>query len=233
MEKPNRVTFTGVDERTDLSRLISLSRRYPVEWGVLFSKQNQGRSNRYPKIGFVTSMLNRLEKEINPPVLSAHICGKYSNDILEKNVIDMALLQILAFSIFKRSQINIRDGESFVKDGFSLEKIKDYQNILGLESVIIQCVGSFPRDTSVNWLYDTSGGRGVVPDSWNANEDNTDAYCGYAGGIGPSNVTAVLKRIDGQREKKKSFWIDMEGNVRTGDWLDLDKCASVLSQIYG
>ena len=35
--KPHFLTFTGIDADTDLDRVHDLSRRYPLEWGVLFS----------------------------------------------------------------------------------------------------------------------------------------------------------------------------------------------------
>jgi phosphoribosylanthranilate isomerase len=51
---------------------------------------------------------------------------------------------------------------------------------------------------------------------------------GYAGGINPDNAAEVVSRIQADR-----YWIDMETGVRTGDWLDLDKCEAVCRAVYG
>ena len=56
MRLPEFVTFTGVDNRTDTNRLIALSHKYPIEWGILFSAANQGENNRYPDIYFMTNL---------------------------------------------------------------------------------------------------------------------------------------------------------------------------------
>lgn len=46
--QPLFITFTGVDEHTDLRGMIALSAQYPIEWGVLFSPKRQGCETRYP-----------------------------------------------------------------------------------------------------------------------------------------------------------------------------------------
>lgn len=233
MQKPNKVTFTGVDNQTDLNRLASISKKYPsVEWGVLFSKRNQGNSRRYPSIPFIEA-LTAVYIDVNPPInFSAHICGRYSNDIMENNIHDPDLVNLLRGN-FQRTQINIADGETSVTGDLKVENAETFARIIGAKSAIVQCRGNFPKDNRVDWLYDTSGGAGMSPSTWDAKEDETEAYCGYAGGIGPDNVLHVLDRINASRTINRNYWIDMEGNVRTDEWLDLDKCESVLKQVYG
>ena len=60
----NRVTFTGVDDRTNVNDLVDLTKRFPfVEFGVLISKGNTNRSvvNRYPKLCDVVLRLKELQ----------------------------------------------------------------------------------------------------------------------------------------------------------------------------
>ncbi len=45
MRKPEFITLTGLDDRTDLDAAIALSEKYPIEWGVLFSPSQQGKPN--------------------------------------------------------------------------------------------------------------------------------------------------------------------------------------------
>lgn len=44
--QPEFVTFTGIDDRTDLTAADELARQYPIEWGVLFTQSN--RDARFP-----------------------------------------------------------------------------------------------------------------------------------------------------------------------------------------
>ena len=78
----NRVTFTGVDDNTNIEDLICLTKKYPfVEFGVLVSKNNSntGTVNRYPNLTILKRLKNKgLE-------LSCHICGSIARDIVHKN----------------------------------------------------------------------------------------------------------------------------------------------------
>ena len=46
---------------------------------------------------------------------------------------------------------------------------------------------------------------------------------GYASGLGPDNLESELKLIS-QAAQNNNIWIDMESNIRSDTWLDLDKC---------
>lgn len=230
MIKPNFITFTGIDARTDIARVESLSKKYPVEWGVLFSEVNTGHSARYPSFQnlerlFQSHMIN------NGLYLSAHICGKYSRDILQYGY--AIPIEGYLRGKFQRTQINIHDGETRVDGEIRSVRAQDFAHFIAAKKAIIQCRARFPDDPAVDWLYDLSGGTGVVPSSWNAEAGKSEAFCGYAGGIGPDNVLEILTKIGHTHPHDKEFWIDMEWNVRTNDFLDLDKCESVLKQVYG
>jgi hypothetical protein len=224
--RPEFVTLTGVDARTDFDRLRSLSARYPVEWGILFSKNRQGRENRFPDLTSLVLLLEPLLSSPRPPVaLSAHICGAYSRNIIERS----APIEIEHFlrGAFVRTQINgyFPDPEVFRADDFAKQ--------IGAAKAIIQCRNRFPNNPRVDWLFDRSGGAGEMPESWDASADASPAFCGYAGGIGPDNVLDILADIERTHPDGKPVWIDMENKVRTEDWFDLDKCEAVLRQVYG
>ena len=70
MIKPDFITFTGVDGKTDPLALVELSDDYPLEWGVLFSPKRQGAEPRYPRLETVGWMVSEL-----PVRWSAHLCG--------------------------------------------------------------------------------------------------------------------------------------------------------------
>ncbi len=224
MRKPEFITFTGIDEWTDPDKVIELSKKYPVEWGILFSKKNTGNVNRYPSHEVVE---NYFDEDLK---LSAHICGTYSNYIM-KGVSIPELVKVLEGN-FSRTQINVADGET---DCRHLNNVyaNRFANDIRAKSVIVQCRSEFPSDKSVDWLYDISGGEGRSPESWNAEADKTEAFCGYAGGIGVDNVLSVIEEINKTHPQDKPYWIDMEGKIRTNDKLDLNLCESILRRVYG
>jgi hypothetical protein len=147
---PKFVTFTGVDEHTSTLGLQLLSEAYPVEWGVLFSPDRQGKG-RYPPLHAVRNIasLPRLR-------LAAHLCGRYADEFIETGgVADLADLMLA----FPRIQVN------------TARKDVDHARLaaFGREyhaQVILQCRGEFPSSREVTWLFDASGGRAIMPASW-------------------------------------------------------------------
>ena len=61
---------------------------------------------------------------------------------------------------------------------------------------ILQCRGfeRFPDDAHVDWLFDRSGGRGLLPDRWPVPEPSAK-FVGYSGGLGPATVVVALASI--------------------------------------
>lgn len=52
-------TLTGVDQQTDLHRIIDLSCRFPqAEFGILFSPERSGRQHRFPTFQSILTMLD-------------------------------------------------------------------------------------------------------------------------------------------------------------------------------
>ena len=95
-----QLTFTGVDERTNLSRLAEIAFKFPyVEFAVLVGSRT-GRSNRFPKLAFVRDV------QIAGNTLgfrkAIHLCGKPSRDV---NKGEFFLPESFAFG-FNRVQVN-------------------------------------------------------------------------------------------------------------------------------
>lgn len=205
--RPRFITFTGADEHTDIERMAELSRKYPIEWGILFSPKRQG-TGRYPPQDFIRRVV-----EHDGLHLSAHLCGQHSRDVLVLGHVPLSLTG------FRRAQINSAEL------GIDPVAILRWGARVGVLT-ILQCRGEFPPSTSVAWLFDQSGGRGVAPAAWPA--QHPMATCGYAGGIGPGNVLDIIAMIDAT-----DFWIDMESGVRDEqDRFSLDKCEQVCKLVY-
>lgn len=218
MRKPEFITFTGIDDSTDLSRVASLSERYPLEWGVLFSGTQQGKAKRWPGLRALGDV-QLYSRSVN---FAAHLCGAYAHLVVARGGLALDSMQIPAVltGVYKRVQIN---------DTFpSRENIFSFQQRLGIRCIAQEVRGPFSHDDRISWLYDPSSGIGHRPAAWPIHPGD-NRLVGYAGGIGPENVTEVLAQID----STGPYWIDMETRVRSNEWLDLDKCEAVCRAVYG
>lgn len=77
----------------------------------------------------------------------------------------------------------------------------------------------------VHVLLDESRGTGLSPAAWAVPGHLAGVYVGHAGGIGPSNVDAVIRAVT---TLGRPFWVDMESDVRTDNEFDVDKARQVL-----
>lgn len=215
MITPSFVTFTGVDERTDIGRMLALSSMYPIEWGILFSPKQQG-EGRYPPLSFLERLIESgADRGI---VLSAHICGQYARDVVNQMRCPLPLRPFMG--AFDRIQVNT------TLAGIAPDWIVEFVNEFAPGATgILQTRTIFPQDPAIDWLFDQSGGNGLRPEAWPA--ANSPACCGYAGGIGPDNLADTLTALTPKIPPGKAFWIDMETGVRTDDRFDLDKCEQV------
>lgn len=210
--KPAFITFTGADSYTNQIRMRAIQSVHPVEWGILFSPSKQGKNNRYPDIYTINTMIKR---QLN---LAAHICGKYSELIMVGQDPNLPI----NLKDFNRAQIN--HGKP------NAASIMDFSN----RNNHIPCIAQwrngehFPeRFGTHSWLYDCSGGNGILPEQY---PPGPNYMVGYAGGINPDNVLDVLEKIDA----KYPFWIDMETGVRDdNDQFDLNKVEQVCRLVYG
>ena len=217
-QTPEFVTFTGPDDLVDVDRMIAISGRAPVEWGILFSRRRQG-AGRYPSLGF-------LPKLGTPALrLAAHVCGSYAEEIVATAAC-LELESVLANSgvRFSRFQIN-------TALPLDTRLLAAFATRVSGGRAIAQCRDAFPDDPSVDWLHDVSAGEGILPSVRPV--PGPDVFAGYAGGLGPDNVAAQVAAIGATHPVGRRFWIDMETKVRTDDVFDLDKVEAVLDAVYG
>jgi hypothetical protein len=213
MTKPAFITFTGVDHADLLPGMHVLSKRFPIEWGVLI---DPGQTNRplYP------GQSDRQLIQASALRLSAHICGVAAQSIVEGHDPELDL------GGFSRVQINhSRDGSSelAVLNSCAFSARRKLR-------VALQCQGNFPSDSRVDWLYDVSFGTGKTPSSWPPIISG-QPLCGYSGGLGPTTIAQYLPKFS--VAQGVPFWIDMESGVRTDGQFDLKKCAAVCELVFG
>jgi hypothetical protein len=213
-QAPAFIAFTGVDRLEALPGMAALSARYPIEWGLLLDEAQEGQP-LFPDA--------ELRAKLRPLGLrlAAHVCGGAARAIA-----DQPGFSELDLGGFQRVQVN---------HGFKgsteaqVANVSAYGRRMGVRSML-QCLGAFPDDARVDWLFDTSFGEGVSPSAWPALPE-TGPFCGFAGGIGPHNAAAVVAAI--AAPPGALYWIDMESRVRTDGWLDLGKCEAVCKAVYG
>lgn len=215
------ITITGVDTKTDINRLISLSSKYPnVEWGFLYSFWNEGKEPRYMSVDDIIKFATLLvQAECNT---SLHLCGQAFRDFVDFPVLQGSL------ELFNRVQLNFN------------ASAKNMPALCDLTEAILawpdtQFIIQYNDNNKYLWrvlydipnlalLCDASGGRGKEIDTFEI--PATGIFTGYAGGIGPNNIKQIKNDL---ADIQGVGWLDMESNVRTNDWLDLNKVEAVLS----
>lgn len=224
----DRVSLTGPDDQTDLEDLRGLSMAYPfVEWALLYVPHNEGAA-RNPTRAWRQAFFDAQLAGYS----AVHLCGSLAFEEL--------LLGRLPSEILKadRLQLNINAR----KREFSDEQVLEvYRRALQLgpdlilqyhvdSTAVIQTFlntltkADLPR---VHVLLDESRGLGKAPEHWRwPDELGTDVFVGFAGGLGPDNIAAVLTQL--QRHGLR-YWPDMESGLRTQNQFDTAKATCVLS----
>ena len=233
--------FCGADDSIDPKILQLMSTHYPwVEWGVLFRPDLEGRP-RYPTSKWVNELSNLAIHGEMPMKLAAHLCGSRCQAILNGDYNFVLELRRMGF---RRVQLNITAANNVQIDD---TKIETYvHNIRScIESVPqVEWIMQYNNETKVIWnsllnsppsnisvLQDPSCGLGVTITEFPKPFEGI--HCGYAGGIGPANISDILSSVAVASEGKP-VWIDMESSVRSKvvadkglpekDIFDINKC---------
>jgi hypothetical protein len=220
-----RVSLTGADDRTELSRLIDLTARFPrVEWALLYVPHNEG-APRNPTRAWRDSFFSHLAD-----YSAVHLCGALAFEQLLQGTLPDDILAA------PRLQLNINAR----KTDFSDEKVLEvFRRALALgPEIILQyhpnsaaLIEQFAQATPgkdrerLHILMDTSRGTGVAPQSWSRPQRLDKFFVGYAGGIGPENIHSVLRDVSALG---RPCWVDMESGIRTENQFDADKAEAVL-----
>ncbi|MGV7120371.1 MULTISPECIES: hypothetical protein [unclassified Sphingopyxis] len=213
--KPSFVAFTGVDSAMLISDMQTLSRHYPIEWGILI---DDAKSDD-PLFADVDIRARLLES--SGLRFAAHVCGEQAG--LIANEPDHATIDLTRF---QRLQVN---------HGFSGSSLQQVENCIGFGRsrtirTMLQALDRFPDDTRLDWLFDTSFGTGKTPDAWPPLPATSGPFCGFSGGIRSENARSVVDAI--AAPEGAQYWIDMESGVRTDGRFDLGKCEAVCRAVF-
>ncbi len=215
MQKPAFLAFTGVDRMELLPQMQTLSRLYPIEWGVLV------RPGGAPDALFPPDEVCAAILAAGGLRLAAHVCGEAALEIAERG-------DTTVFNPAGHQRVQVNHGFCGSTPA-QASRVRDYGRRHGVRSVL-QTRGYFPSESGVDWLFDVSFGAGKRPDHWPALPPN-GPFCGFSGGLGPDTIAETLAEI--APAEGVFYWLDMESGVRTDGWPDLEKCRAVCEQVYG
>lgn len=239
---PAEVSFVGVDIKTDLELLktfqdfntIHLTKQPYIEWGVLVSPSRMGKHNRYPPLEFAVDFAHSPDAYNR----SIHLCGSAVDDYLFRPDSEIGLFAATAlariqlnFSIDKYNQDELiqilMDRILIKKHSLILQYNKSKKKFM---DKLLQQIASIAQGnpTTLSVLYDGSGGFGRVIEKFDPPQKGF--YTGYAGGLNPENVESIVQNIS-KVSGNIPYYIDMESGIRTKDWLDLEKCKSIIQTL--
>jgi hypothetical protein len=223
------ITFTGVDENTDLEEVRKIAARHPeAEFAVLAGTQTGWGNPIFPPLDVIRKL-----RDLEGVRTAVHLCGIYARmaagetDAGETD--NPHSLNILCNG-FGRVQINLHgDMANPNRVRVSARSVESFAERTGTGSVILQHRGPWadiPLDhPRVEYLFDLSEGAGIESfELWPHPPQGRRA--GYAGGIGPHNIRRAMEFVN--EHTHAQLWLDMERNVRTPDYLmDLGKVREV------
>ena len=251
------LSITGADDAVDPRTLYELSDRFDLEphgtkleWGILFhpSKANQ---KRYPERTWIYQFLRHKPNYVR---CAAHLCGQAVELFIHEGNEPLSSCYNTwkreMFTYFNRLQVNANYDDLYRNSQAQPWVLEP--NLGGMRRAITQfhmaternVIPQHNQDTArfvddlldrtcgAQVLFDASRGNGVwIGDNKLPTLPDRDIV-GYAGGIGPDNVTDLLERLESELPEYQNVWIDMESGVRDkNNEFDLDKVGQVLSEV--
>lgn len=262
---PFLVSITGADNAVNPQRLVELSEYFPfVEWALLHLPHKEGQP-RNPTTSWrwkLASLRIARASDCGPPVRTAlHLCSEHVFTHILRGTESPTFLAEL--SQYDRVQLNINArGTTF--EPSEIVKLYDALRWLDIPIIMQAHEGTatgirrFMTEVAQNdedswWLrrlslaavekgdisilLDRSKGRGVAPAVWPppVSYSGRALHTGYAGGISPDNIEAVLdatqRAVESSGNPAHPYWLDMESGVRTDNRFDLTKVERVLEAV--
>lgn len=224
------VTVSGVDEKTEVSKLIELSKKYDfLEFGILVSedKTNTGKSNRYPSFSYIDKLI-----DAKLP-LSCHIYGELANEFIGTGDFTKIrkFLTPRRVAGFSRFQLSNKGFENYIPfnipdDIRIILQASDYKSF----QYYWEMNRRLANEDRVGVLYNFSDSNNKL-DSLNMVADE-DEYVGYTGNVTLDNISYILGYIDGRNENDRDYWIDIENFIRSDDdCFDVHKVEEICNEV--
>lgn len=215
----NLCTLTGVDVRTDLSRVIDLAAAHPfLEFGVLLSRTPEDKDARYPTFAEIERIVDGLTGKAN---LALHVCGRAVKEFVSgaddiDALIDAGIGRVQLNFPLPKMPFNVDELDAAI----SRTRAAVITQHFPANSILAEVI----KAENHHVLFDASGGRGIAAADFARPFEGK--YTGYAGGMGPENIEAAAAAVVAA-SGDTPVWIDMENRIRTDGYLDLSKCETV------
>lgn len=207
--KTPTITLSGLDESVSTDAIKTLLAHPRVELGFLFTATPEGR-NRYPSREWIESTAL-----LAPGRCSIHICGRGARQALFDEALEDLTLPAA------RIQINGTLTRDEVEEVCAI--YPDHTIITQHHQRNLHLLDVTAKNHAL--LVDASGGEGVIPTTWA--RPATKKEVGFAGGLGPANLSRHLPSIAAQA--RGNWWIDMESALRREDWFSPGLAQEVLA----
>lgn len=188
--------------------------------GILYSKNQQG-NPRFPTTDFMKSLAKGIEETGDKPRLSAHLCGRYVRDIVERGDNSWVVAHEEFWPLFERIQLNFHGQWHKISKEFLelLPTFEGKQVIFQVDGVNDMAWAQCQNLCDAVPFFDASHGAGVKPTEWP--KPFSGVYNGYSGGLGPHGLGQDIKDIAAV-VGDAPFWIDMETRVRSDSDMQFD-----------
>lgn len=218
----NLITFTGADERTNLPDLIYLASNPFVEIGLLYTA-NPGGRNRYPSMDWLLNTAAGIKNAGGR--VAIHVCGMKAREQLLAG--ELENLVSCAHRVQVNGMLSAEEARAAAALVPALITQRNERNA---------ALANLTLDNHAV-LVDDSGGRGISPLFWEAPSVPAWKPFGFAGGLGPQNLSVELPKIrEAAGHGVVRSWIDMEGKLRDeNDWFDIERakqCANIFRQTF-
>jgi len=230
------VGLTGWDETVSPKDVVSFLEKYPyAAAGIHFSEERRG-EKRHPREPWVQELETEVKKLTMttpyPLHLDAHLGNKWSlqvasgdTDILG-DVIDLTIFQRIQLNHIGKAQPQafLEGIQHFPNTTFIVSRSRTTEEFCAAVDKLVTEQGI----TNVSFLFDSSWGQGETPEAWPEVSEGTP--CGYAGGLGPDNLSAELEKLK-ETSKGQEVWVDMESKLRSkSDLFSVGRCEQCMTQ---
>lgn len=240
------VTCSGVNEHTNIKSLLRLLNKYlKAEIGVQVNEIKC--SYNSDRMNWIKTLVNELQMQKMVINAALHVNPSWVEEV-GQGILPPELQTLMSMRnfrgdpFFQRIQLNFKIGRDRTPDEHKLLNLmqlyKSRRFIFSYNESNAEFIGKMRElclETGVKFdlLYDDSHGEGIIPKERRAPVFK-GVRQGYAGGIGPENVTEVLDEIvrNFPGHYATEITIDAEGRLK-GDKhrIDLNRCASYLEAV--
>ena len=215
------ITCSDPRENIPVESILNFATKYPISEIGLGAYPASMLFNKYYHIWF-DKIIRNAQNMPTPPNIALHINHSWCDQMC-KGVIPHELdwyLQVTNVHtkqpVIKRIQLNTTDySRKFDPKGLValISQQKDQEFILLWNERMTREIGILKQTgAKFSLLFDGSNGTGIEPNAWHTPTYN-DIPNGYAGGLGPDNITKNLDKINAILPKNRPTWIDAKGKL--------------------